>query len=577
MPFIVRREDGYQDRDRYAILTLFTPGETWKAWAAAAAVEPQGADHPRRRLRCELRARPSRRSRTPPAPSTRSRAAARQLVRRGAAPRLRGDVDGAGQHRPQLQRRAQRRVADDGQGAARRALRHDPLHHRHRLQRRLGRAAHRRQRLPRHLPGPGHHLLLPRRDEPRLAVRRLPPDARLLRGPDVVGPGRRVGADPDRRRRGPPHARSTRSPPTRASSRSAINPETDCAGVPAPVAGDTRTRFDSETNPGGRALRHPHPDAQPARAAPRVGVERPGEGGRARLRRPALRQRRRAVRPQGARGRAASRPSSSSTSTRRSAASTSTPTPIAVRTAGDPASIANAYRTGLLNEFTNTSQIAMINHGGPDPGHRPRLRPRRLEPPAAAALAGPHRQPRRVVRPDAAARRRAVADRGVHRDGRLAGAGREGQAVGAAGDEDRRGQAGVADRPLPRRRRAGRGVPRRHRRGPTCRPRARRPAARPPTTCWPARCEPIDRSSYLLPGGLPVPFTDAQWARLQAVFPDGVCQWALPGIGQGPAEDVAGLRHRAPGDVRRRRAGPGARAAPGSGGSGGRSGRCWRE
>ncbi len=33
VPFIVRREDGYQDRDRYAILTLFTPGEKWKAWA----------------------------------------------------------------------------------------------------------------------------------------------------------------------------------------------------------------------------------------------------------------------------------------------------------------------------------------------------------------------------------------------------------------------------------------------------------------------------------------------------------------------------------------------------------------
>ena len=47
--------------------------------------------------------------------------------------------------------------------------------------------------------------------------------------------------------------------------------------------------------------------------------------------------------------------------------------------------------------------------------------------------------------------------------------------------------------------------------------------------------EPLDRSSYLLPGGLPVPFTAGQWSRLQAVFPDGVCQWALPGIGQGPA------------------------------------------
>jgi hypothetical protein len=32
VPFVVRREDGHQDRDRYAILTLFTPGEKWTAW-----------------------------------------------------------------------------------------------------------------------------------------------------------------------------------------------------------------------------------------------------------------------------------------------------------------------------------------------------------------------------------------------------------------------------------------------------------------------------------------------------------------------------------------------------------------
>ena len=42
--------------------------------------------------------------------------------------------------------------------------------------------------------------------------------------------------------------------------------------------------------------------------------------------------------------------------------------PVAARTAGDPGSIDHAYRTGLLNEFSNTSEIAMINHGGPDPG-----------------------------------------------------------------------------------------------------------------------------------------------------------------------------------------------------------------
>ena len=33
VPFVVRREQGFQDRDRYTIMTLFTPGQPWKAWA----------------------------------------------------------------------------------------------------------------------------------------------------------------------------------------------------------------------------------------------------------------------------------------------------------------------------------------------------------------------------------------------------------------------------------------------------------------------------------------------------------------------------------------------------------------
>lgn len=33
VPFIVRREDGFQDRDRYTILTLWQPGKPWTPWA----------------------------------------------------------------------------------------------------------------------------------------------------------------------------------------------------------------------------------------------------------------------------------------------------------------------------------------------------------------------------------------------------------------------------------------------------------------------------------------------------------------------------------------------------------------
>ena len=33
VPFIIRIETGYQDRDQYQIATLFQPGKAWAAWA----------------------------------------------------------------------------------------------------------------------------------------------------------------------------------------------------------------------------------------------------------------------------------------------------------------------------------------------------------------------------------------------------------------------------------------------------------------------------------------------------------------------------------------------------------------
>ena len=42
--------------------------------------------------------------------------------------------------------------------------------------------------------------------------------------------------------------------------------------------------------------------------------------------------------------------------------------------------------------------------------------------------------------------------------------------------------------------------------------------------------KPLRRSDYL-PN---VQFTDDQWAQLQKTFPDGVCDWSLPGVSQQP-------------------------------------------
>jgi hypothetical protein len=39
----------------------------------------------------------------------------------------------------------------------------------------------------------------------------------------------------------------------------------------------------------------------------------------------------------------------------------------------------------------------------------------------------------------------------------------------------------------------------------------------------------------LSPADFPVVFSADQWSRLQQAFPDGVCDWSKPGVGQVPA------------------------------------------
>ena len=42
--------------------------------------------------------------------------------------------------------------------------------------------------------------------------------------------------------------------------------------------------------------------------------------------------------------------------------------------------------------------------------------------------------------------------------------------------------------------------------------------------------KPLTRVDYV-----GIAFSDAQWARLRETFPDGVCDWTRPGVGQQPA------------------------------------------
>jgi hypothetical protein len=47
--------------------------------------------------------------------------------------------------------------------------------------------------------------------------------------------------------------------------------------------------------------------------------------------------------------------------------------------------------------------------------------------------------------------------------------------------------------------------------------------------------KPLQRSDYTLNAGpvpVPIPFTDAEWSQLQAIFPSGVCDFSKPGVSQ---------------------------------------------
>ena len=149
--------------------------------------------------------------------------------------------------------------------------------------------------------------------------------------------------------------------------KAALNPENACPGTTDPVAGDPTTRYDSETNPGGVRCSvldllvnqlGPRPESV---WTPQEKAAGHGFGGLPFANTGVLY------------GLSALKagtitPPSSSTSTPRSAASTSTRSRPPTGSPGDPASIANAYRTGLINEANHLDEVAMINHGGPDPG-----------------------------------------------------------------------------------------------------------------------------------------------------------------------------------------------------------------
>ena len=147
----------------------------------------------------------------------------------------------------------------------------------------------------------------------------------------------------------------------------AINPESACDGVPEPVAGDRRTRFDSETNPGGvrcdiltiqRSILGLRPQSvwsptEKAAGSGFVGVPFANAGLQY-----GLKQLRAGV----------ITGSQFIDLNKKIGGLDINADPSPERISGDPRAIAAAYRSGLINEANHLDEVAIINHGGPDPG-----------------------------------------------------------------------------------------------------------------------------------------------------------------------------------------------------------------
>ncbi|MCD4524343.1 DUF6351 family protein [Nocardioides sp. cx-173] len=322
--------------------------------------------------------------------------------------------------------------------------------------------------------------------------------------------------------------------------KSALNPEDECGGTTAPVAGDPATRYDSEINPGGVRcsvldlmvnLIGPRPSSVWTPQEKRAGR---GFGGIPFAN---------AGIQYGLEALKAGRITTAQflDLNEKLGGLDVDSQPIAGRTVGDPASVARAYRTGLVNLATNLDQVAMINFGGPDPGlahdyahafwTEERLRrdqghtDNRVMWFGAVPLIGDlgwandalvqmDRWLSRVERDGRAVplARKVVQDKPADLTDRCTNVPGVGEVPGAGDEVDCVLPESLQLRLSTPREMAGDDV---HNDRLSC------------------RLTPLERSAY---GFLLVPLTDAEWARLQAVFPRGVCDYSRPGLGSQPAQ-----------------------------------------
>ena len=189
------------------------------------------------------------------------------------------------------------------------------------------------------------------------------------------------------------------------------------------------------------------------------------------------------------------------------------------RLAGDDASLANAYRSGAINEGNNLDQVAIIDHAGPDPGlahdyvhtwwMRDRLEREQGHLGNYVLWFGPSPL---VGDIEWATEAMLAMDRWL-------------TAVEADTSDKPLAQKIVDDKPKDIVDRCTATVCEQYL---ATRYETPRSVADGPKTGDVNKCQlkPPAREDY------PVTVTDADFARLQEIFPTGVCDWSKPGVGQ---------------------------------------------
>lgn len=536
VPFVVRREDGYQARDRYAILTLFRPGQSWEPWQAQDQWNHKvlathgggcGASYSPGSPRLDDY------SGTIPAFPGIENSYVTALGRGFAV--MSTALNNTG-HNCSLPRQAEAMVMLK----ERLVEQYGPV--RYTIGTGCSGGSIAQHTIANAYPGVYQGLVTTCSYPDVLTAGAQFADYHLLRlyfeHPDRWGQG--VVWSPTQMAQVEGHASHVNAVTAdEGLFKDAINPENACSGTRDPVPGDTSTRYDSETNPGGVRCSildmmlnplGPRPESdwteeEQAAGHGFAGVPFANVGVQYGL---------------GALKQGLITPAQFVDLNAKVGGLDLNADPSPARIEGDPTAIANVYRTGLVDEANHLDEVAMINHGGPDPGiahdyahafwteerlqrdqghtdnrvmwfgNTPLIGDVRWATEAfiamdrwLAAVEQDHSSLPLSVK-IAEDRPADITDRCQNVPGV--------EMVGLPGGEQVCRQSTLQTRLSTPREVAGDDV------------------ANDRVAC---RLRPLDRADY---GPLGAAFTADQWATLEASFPAGVCDWSRPGQGQGPAE-----------------------------------------